>query len=293
VTVSEDVPIRFNLQADLRSRTQWVALAESAETAGFETLYVADHPRSAAAPFVALAAAATVTERIRLGTYVANAGLWDPLLLATELATLDVLSEGRVVFGIGAGHTPAEWTDRDLDYPTASARVDRMIEVAIATRSWLADLGHPRPIQVPIPLLVGGNGRRVLDFAVTHADVVGINGLGATLADGHTHAVAWSNHAVDDRLAPLRGAARPVVIDALVQMVAITDDRETTARHLAAEHDLVAEDLLSCPYALIGTTDQIVDDLVEYRSRWGITRYTVRPSAIDPVLRLRPLLEGR
>ncbi len=293
MTVSETGPIRFNLQAEMRSRSQWRSIAESAEQSGFEALYVPDHPRSSASPFVALAAAAAVTERIKLGTYVVNAGVWDPLPLATEVATLDVVSGGRAVFGIGAGHTPTEWTDRDMMYPSASERVDRMVKTAIATRAWLADLGDPAPIQDPVPLLVGGNGRRVLDFAATHADIVGITGLGATLADGHTHAAHWSTSAIDERLAPLRASGRPIVVDALVQFVALTDDRGAVAQQLAAEHSLVADDLLACPYAFIGTVEQIVADLIEARRRWGITRYTLRPSAVRVVEQLVPVLEGQ
>lgn len=283
MTVSETAPIRFNLQATASTRAEWLALARDAEAAGFDTLFVPDHPRSVASPFVSLAAASTVTERIRLGTYVVNGGVWDPLQLATELATLDALSDGRAVFGVGAGHTPSEWTDRGMAYPSAPARVDRMIEVVGATRRWLDDPGTPAPIQPSIPLLVGGNGRRVLSFAAAQADIVGVTGLGATLADGHSHAVEWAADQIDERLAPLRRSERELVLDALVQMVVVTDDRAAAARALADEHDLVADHLLACPYALIGSASEIASDLVSYRERWGITRYTVRPPSMDAV----------
>ena len=100
--------IRVSVQGQLENTSRWLELAKAAEAGGLDTLYVADHPTSPA-PFVALAAAATVTERIRLGTCVLNAGRWEPLALASEVATLDVLSDGRTLLGIGAGHTPAEW----------------------------------------------------------------------------------------------------------------------------------------------------------------------------------------
>ncbi len=283
MTVSEHTPIRFNLQATLTDRDHWLGLARRAESEGFETLLVPDHPRSTASPFVALAAAASITERIRLGTYVVNAGVWDPLSLATELATLDVVSEGRACFGVGAGHTPSEWTDRGMAYPSAPDRVDRMIEIVGAARRWLDDPGTPAPIQPSIPLLVGGNGRRVLSFAAAQAEIVGVTGLGVTLADGHSHAVEWAADQIDERLAPLRRSERELVVDALVQMVVVTDDRAAAARALADEHDLVADDLLACPYALIGSASEIASDLVAYRERWGITRYTVRPPSMDAV----------
>lgn len=293
VTVSEPLPIVFNLQTHPTGRDRWLATAAMAEAEGFGALYVADHPGSTAAPFVALAAAAAVTTTIRLGTYVANTGVWEPLALANEIATLDFLSGGRAVLGIGAGHTPREWTDRGIDYPSAGERVTRMIDVADATRAWLRRLDSPAALQSDVPLLVGGNGRRVLAYAAAHADVVGITGLARTLADGHDHEVEWSAAQIDDRLGVLREIERPRVIDALVQIVDITDDRQRRAADLAAEHDLRADDLLECPYALIGTPAQIADDLREYRQRWGVTAYTVRAPAIAAVAEIRAELRAR
>lgn len=290
MTVPDTAPIRFNLQARPTGRDEWLALARDAEADGFESLFVADHPGSTASPFVALAAAAAVTQRIRLGTYVANAGAWDPMLLAGELATLDQLSDGRAVFGIGAGHTPTEWTDRGLDYPSAGARVENMIEVADATRAWLQRLAAPRPVQDPIPMLVGGNGRTVLRYAAAHADIVGVTGLGATLADGHSHSTRWSAGAIDQDIGWLRDAPRRVELDALVQFAVLSHDRAATAAALAAEYDLPAADILTCPYAFVGTAEEIATEMVEHAERWGISRYTVRPDARDVVAAVRASL---
>jgi probable F420-dependent oxidoreductase len=180
-------------------------LAAEVEAAGFDGLYVADHPGSTPAPFVALAAAAGATERIQLGTCVLNAGVWNPVALASEAATLDVVSGGRAVLGIGAGHTPDEWTSTGRPYPSPGERVGRMIELVKATEALLrgdpvsrrgdhftlihATLSDPRPVRDRIPLLIGGNGTRLLRFAAQHADIVGVTGLGRTLADGHRHEV--------------------------------------------------------------------------------------------------------
>ena len=115
--------ISFAVQGELSSRHEWLDLATSADAMGFEALSIADHPGSAAAPFVALAAAAQVTTRLLLAPAVVNAGAWEPLALASEVATLNVLSEGRVVLGIGAGHTPTEWTQIGQPYPLAAQRI--------------------------------------------------------------------------------------------------------------------------------------------------------------------------
>src|SRR5258708_37681291 len=104
-----DGAIRFGVQAGLgASAAEWLDLAVKVEDLGFDALYVADHVGVAASPFTALAAAAVVTTTLRLGTYVLNCGIADPCALANEVATLDHLSNGRVVLGLGAGHTPAE-----------------------------------------------------------------------------------------------------------------------------------------------------------------------------------------
>lgn len=156
----------------------WVTMATKVERSGFDGLCVSDHPGSGPAPFVALAAAVTVTEGIQLGTRVLNAGVWDPVALASAVATLDVVSGGRAVLGVGAGHTPQEWTMVGRPYPSPGARVDRMIELVNATQALLRGtpvshrgasftlantvLADPRPVRDPVPLMVGGNGTRVL-----------------------------------------------------------------------------------------------------------------------------------
>jgi hypothetical protein len=101
--------VSFSVQASPADTDGWLRLAARCEAAGFDALLVADHPGSDASAFVALAAAAAVTSTIGLGSYVSNAAVREPILLATDVATLDVVSNGRARLGIGAGHTPAEW----------------------------------------------------------------------------------------------------------------------------------------------------------------------------------------
>ena len=120
----------FSVQAQPESAGSWGELAVRCEALGMDALLVGDHPGVTASPYVALAAAAGATRRIRLGSYVANAALRDPLELASQLASLDVLSAGRALLGVGAGHTPAEWTMQGMAMPAAGARVTRMVEVA-------------------------------------------------------------------------------------------------------------------------------------------------------------------
>jgi probable F420-dependent oxidoreductase len=305
-----DGAIRFGVQAGLgTSAAEWLDLAAKVEDLGFDTLYVADHVGVAASPFTALAAAAVVTTTLRLGTYVLNCGIADPCALASEVATLDHLSDGRVVLGLGAGHTPAEWTMSGRAYPSAGERVARLVEMVDVVGALLrgevvthhgahlhldeAYLAEPRPVQGKVPVLIGGNGRALLGLAGRRADIVGFTGLGRTLADGHRHDVDWRPDAIDERVEIVRRAAagrdEPVVFDALVQHVAVTEDRDDAAEECARRiAGASAADVVAAPFTLIGTIDQLVEEVVAHRARWGITSYVVRAGAIDLVA---PLIE--
>jgi probable F420-dependent oxidoreductase len=303
--------IQVSVQGQATNGTEWLNLARATERAGFDTLYVADHPGTSPAPFVALAAAAAVTKQIRLGTCVLNGGRWDPVALGRELATLDLLSEGRAIFGVGAGHTPAEWEMVGLHIPPPPERVDRMIELVGAVRRLLsgervtmggshltlegAVLSEPRPIQSPIPLMVGGNGRRLLTFAAGSADIVGVTGLGRTLTDGHAHDVDWSPAALNSTFDLIQKVAdttgRRPDVEALVQHVAFTDDPERVAGTLA---QLIpgasTADILGSPFVWIGTPESIAANLGELERRWGINRYVVRERVLAEADRILGLL---
>lgn len=292
----------FALQVLPQNAAEWLDTARRAEAAGFETLYVADHPGSCAAPFVALAAAAAVTTTIRLGSYVANAGVREPILLAGDVATLDVISGGRAILGLGAGHTPAEWAAVGKVRPDVHGRVDRFIAVAEATTRLLAGeevtvdvpeltvlkakLEKPERVQEKIPLLFGGGNTKLLRWAAAHADLVGLSGLGRTLPDGHKHETRWRTDEIDAQIELVAG--KP--IEALVQYVEITDDAEAVYAAKAQEFGMPAGELKTAPYVLIGTEDEILSAVREHARRWGITRYAVRRNALDLLGPLLPKL---
>lgn len=293
--------IRISVQAAPRNRASWLELARAVEDGGFHALYVADHPGTAPSPFVSLAAAATVTERIELGTCVVNAGAWEPLALAAAVSTLDLVADGRAVLGVGAGHTPQEWTSTGRTFPSAGERVSRMIELVEATTQLLAGgtvsltgehftltnavLTDPPPVRQPVPLLVGGNGQRVLRFAGRRADIVGITGLGRTLEDGHHHEVDWSRDAIQASIQTIGStvderAERPE-IEALVQVVVVTDDAAASAQQLSERiPGASVEDLLDAPFVWIGTVDEIAAKLQRIEHALGIDRYVIRPPAM-------------
>lgn len=298
----------FALQAQPTDAGSWLELARRAEAAGFDSLQAADHPGSCAAPYVALAAAAAVTSRIRLGAYVANAGVREPMLLATDVATLDVVSGGRAFLGLGAGHTPAEWLAVGRERPDVAGRVDRCLAVAEATRALLdgatvtvdtpqlrlseARLEKPRPVQERVPLLMGTANTRLLRWAGTHADVVGLTGFGRTLADGHRHDARWRLDQIDAQVATVRSGSGTPELEALVQVMAITDDAEAVAAEHAADLGMSVNDLLEVPFVLIGTVAEIRSAIERHEKRWGITRFAVRTPAFEAVESLGLLRPG-
>ncbi|MFE9652313.1 LLM class flavin-dependent oxidoreductase [Micromonospora sp. NPDC006431] len=302
--------VTFSVQARPTDAASWLDLARRVEAAGFDALFAADHPGHGASPFVALAAAAAVTSTLGLGSYVSNAGVREPILLATDVATLDVVSGGRARLGVGAGHTPAEWRAVGRERPDVPGRVRRCIAVAEAVRDLLAGkevtvdspdlvahaarLTELRPVQDPVPLTIGTSNSTLLRWAGAHADVVGLFGAGRTLPDGHTHEVRWRADQIEAQLAHVAAGAAgrdtPPVLEALVQQVTVTDDAEAAAVRFAEHAGLTTGELLATPFVLIGTAEEIVAAVADHQRRWGITRFVVRADAVDALAPLLPHL---
>lgn len=307
--------ISFAVQA-APAGVEWSELARQVERHGFEALCLADHPGLTASPFVAAAAAASSTRSLRLGTGVVNAGVRSPFDIASDAATLHLVSGGRALLGVGAGHTPAEWTVLGRRYPSSTDRVDRLGVVVDLVQRLLAgeSVTHDGPdlrlvdarlelAPCTMPLLVGGNGEALVRLGAAHADIVEIGGLGRTLPDGHFHELRWSAAQIARVVESFHDASgeRAVRLGALVQVVVVTDDADTAATKLLqafSEHIPVEllpslDDLLAAPFALIGTVDEIADKVLALRRRWAIDRYTVRASAVDDVARVIEVLHAR
>src|SRR5215210_8276250 len=135
-------------------------------------------------PFVALTAAAGATTTLRLGTGVCLVPQRDPIVTAKEVATLDLLSGGRFEFGVGAGWNREEIENHGTDFSRRFGILRERVEAmkAIWTSEEAAYHGRhvtfsglaawPKPVQRPHPpVLVGGNGPKVLDRVLTYGDV--------------------------------------------------------------------------------------------------------------------------
>ena len=282
-----------------------VAEALRAEELGFDLVLAADHVGPGWAPMPTLAAIAAVTQRIRIGTLVLNNDMRNPVQLAWEAATIDRLSGGRFELGLGAGHTPSEYVATGLERSPAADRKRRLAESVEIIRG-LVDgevVDHDgehfrihaaridRSVQEHLPILVGGNGAELLAHAGRHADIVGLQGLGRTREDGHSHEVKWSSRHLDEQIGQVRAAAGvrsdDVEFNALVQVVQITADREgALARVVDRVEGLTMDDAASTPYLLIGTVDEIVLHMDTCNERWGINYFAVRElDAVADVIR--------
>ena len=299
--------MRFGLQLRADDPTEVGAAARRAEQLGFDVVLVADHVGSDWSPLQLLGAAAAATDRVRLGTFVLNAGLHHPLIVAREIATLDRLSGGRVELGLGAGHTPAEFAAAGVPFRSAAERKVRLAEFIEIVRALLdgetvdhhgrhfdltAASSGPATPKGRVPILVGGSGTKLLTHAGEHADIVGFTGLGRTLSDGHRHAVRFQPDVLDAEVAVVTAAAagRPVELNVLVQVVDITADREAAAARLALDVEgLTLPDALATPFLALGTHDEIADHLRRAADRWGIGYVVVRDAdGFAPVIeRLR------
>ena len=287
----------FSLAAVPKDARSWFALARASEAAGFHALLVPDHPGASPAPY--------------LGAYVSNAGVREPAHLAVEVATLDLVSDGRAIFGLGAGHTPMEWEAIGEHRPSVESRVRRCVQVAQATQALLrgeavdiatpeltvkARLESPRPAQQHVPLTIGGANTQLLRWAGAHADVVGLSGLGRTLADGHSHEVRWRRDQIEAQLDAARsgGTERSPApqFEALVQFVQVTDDAGAAVADLRARLGLAEDEILAAPFVLVGTEDEILAKVAACERQWGITRFVVREAAMGQLGGVLPKLVG-
>lgn len=305
--------IKVSVQAEPRDIDSWSSLSRRLETSGFEALVVGDHPGAGASPWPALGAAAAVTATLKLGTYVLQSGVRDPVQAAADAATLDILAPGRVLFGLGAGHTFREWEVTERNRPSPADRAGRLAEFVDAVARLLngetvtTDGRYLRlvdacledlPVTGRVQLIVGGGNPQVLRVAAARAKVVALSGLGRTRPDGHRHEVRWTSADLHAQLNVVheeseRCGTAPA-IEALVQVVTVTEDRPHALADLSERlQGVPVGDLDKTPFVLVGTIEEMAAQLVRQAEQLGITRYVVREPAIDPVAHVLSLLNDR
>jgi len=275
--------------------SSWPSWCRRLEDIGIDEISVADHLKPGTLPpLVALAAAATATERVALSTMVLNNELRHPAVLVNEAITVSELSAGRFTLGLGAGHAEDEHAAIGQPLPAPADRVGRLEEAIVALRRLLdgetvttsgpslhlTELTAAPTATHRVPLLVGGGSTRVLRVAARHADVIGLTGF--SHVDGASRLTHFSDAALVERLARVRDMPRdraePLRFQALVQLVRVTDDRDAAAAELLAEWGdalpLTRDEVLGSPFLLLGTVEEIADQLHERSARLGIETWT-------------------
>jgi probable F420-dependent oxidoreductase len=286
----------------------WREKARLIESLGYSTLYIPDHFGDQLGPFAALMSAADATERLRVGSLVFDNDYRHPVVLAKEAATLDLLSDGRLDFGLGAGWLASDYEQSGITFDTPGVRIDRMAEglqiiklffaggsVSFAGKHYRVDglEAAPATVQKPHPpIVLGGGGRRMLQLAAREADIVSVNYnlregrvnrklVHTGMAGATAEKLGWIRDAAGERLAE-------VELSATIFVATVTDDRNAVAESMAAALGTEPAEILDMPHFLIGTVDQLVDDLRARRERFGITYIVVPGEAAES---LAPVVE--
>jgi probable F420-dependent oxidoreductase len=295
-------PFRFGVQtSSAPDGKAWRARARQVQDLGYATLGVPDHFGAQWGPFVALTVAAEATSTLRVGALVFANDYRHPGILAKELATLDLVSEGRVELGIGAGWMKSDYEEYGLPYDRPRRRIERLAEgVGIIKAMWSQGSstfhgthydvrgaqGLPHPVQRPRPpILIGGGGRRVLSLAAREADIVGFSArltagfvgrdvARTALARCFRERVAWVQDAAGERLGELELQCHTVFCRVGV-------DARATAELMAPEFGIAAEDVLEVPVAMMGSVAEICDRLHHRRAEFGFSYWSIPEDAFE------------
>lgn len=308
-TATESVrPLRFGVAAHgAPSAERWRALARQVEDLGYATLLLPDHTNPQFAPIAGLTAAAAATTSLRVGTAVLSNDFRNPVLAAKEVATLDVLSDGRVDWGMGAGWLTSDYDATGIAFEEPSARVDRLIESVTVMRALFGGdpvdhvgahyrirnvSGTPAPLQRPHPpLLVGASRRRLLTFAGSEADIVHISPSWSSRRIGGYEPTIDVESSMDRQVGWIRAAAGDrfdrVELALTAMPVEVTEERAAAFERIAPHVGLTPEQALVSPHLLVGTVDEICATLLERRNRWGLSYWIIpagRHEAFAPVV---------
>jgi len=310
-------PIRFGYTGGQSSkRAKLLDSARTVEALGYSTYGLADHFVRPFAPLIAGQAVADATTTLRITQTVLAQDFREPAVLAKELATLDVLSEGRLQIGLGAGWLQQEYEDASMRFDRASVRIARLEEAVVVLKGLFADepfsfsgehyrinslQGRPTPVQRPCPpIMIGGGGKKVLSVAARQADIVQLmpsNRGGRTSLDPSQ----FSAPAIEEKIGWIRDAAGgrfdEIELSAQLLECAVTDQPEQHLSDLAdrisgviekmggGRIDLGHEDLRRSPIVAVGTLDDVCEQLVDTRAQFGINYFAAPIDARPEVLR--------
>ena len=307
-TVRVPRPFRFGVvttNGTDRSRRRWTDYACEVESLGFAVLLVADHYGNGTVCTPRLAAAAAVTSTIRLGSYVYDNDFRHPVLLAREAAEIDVLSDGRMELGLGAGWSKDEYDSVGMSFDSGPTRVERYEEAVGIIRALhngetlthhgrhyqLADCALAvEPVQRPIPLLLGGGGPRMTRFAANTADTIAF--VPRSLPGGGIDPSEFSESAFDAKIAILNSAT-VTRADGGPERGILAFEAHRSIDQIPENDWAPREVIANGPYAVVGDTPRIVDTLLERRERWGVSYWTCWEDDIDVFTGVVAALAGK
>jgi len=307
-------PFRFGIQASKAgSRKEWVELAKTTEDHGFSSLTMPDHFTDQLAPVPALMSAADATSKLRIGALVWDNDYKHPVVLAKELATMDLLSDGRLEIGIGAGWMATDYEQSGMVYDKPGVRIDRFLEgLEIIKRAMTGEkfsftgahykitdyVSAPLPVQRPCPpILIGGGGPRVLKLAAQLADIVGINPSmkdGVVNAETITHMTA---DAVAEKIKIVENTAgtrmQNIELNIRAFLVNICDSADEAINGTANMFKVAPEMIANSPFALMGPPAKIAEDLLARRERWGLSYIIVGGEDVNSFAPVIKILAGK
>lgn len=308
-------PFRFSVQAfEAASGAEWLTTARRAEGLGYSTLFTTDHyfgPGDIAtesghrpvdvAPVSAMMAAAMATTTLRVGCRVFCVDYHNPVVLAKELATIDLLSDGRLEVGLGAGWVAAEYEGLGIPLDRPGVRIDRLKEtVGLMRQQWSGEpmdvrgthvrasgfAGRPLPVQQPsLPVLIGGGAPKVLGAAGELADIVSINFNNAAGKLGANSVASSNENATAEKVGWIRAGAGDrfdsIELEIAAYFIAIGDDSGAALEAMAQRFGVPPAELAAHPHALIGPVDAVCEQLQARREKFGVSYVNVAQRSME------------
>jgi probable F420-dependent oxidoreductase len=304
-------PFRFGTKATrATSAREWQELAKTAEDLGYASFQIDDHFGNQLAPVPAIMAAAAATSSILVGPHVAGVDFRNPVLFAKEAATIDLLSDGRFTLGLGAGWSKDDYAIAGIEQASASTRIERLGEAITIMRGLWGDApfsfsgahytvaevdAKPKPV-TPIPIMVGGGGRKLLTLAAQQADIVGINPKIVGRSINSRSMSTAAAEVVDEKIGFVRDAAGDRFDEIELQLqifkTVVTDQPDEVIGQLAGAFGLPPEVVATAPFFQIGTVEQITENLIAMRERWGISYIVFQNDGTVPMAPVVAKLAG-